>query len=115
LSCSTTADKSNCVLVDSVGAHGSNATVWRLGGASLHRGQTVTAGTPNMRALDLNGDGWVDAEALQSTYTPDYVSGAVYWQTWVSDGTHLTSTGCTSPTHTQPAAPAAPVAGSCVH
>jgi hypothetical protein len=115
LTCSTSADKSNCVLVASVGAHGSNAAVWRLGGATLHRGSTVASDSPNMRALDLNGDGWVDAEGLQNTYNPDYASGAVYWQTWISDGTHLTSTGCTPPTHSQPGAPAAPVTGTCAH
>jgi hypothetical protein len=115
LTCSTSPDKSNCVLIDSVGAHGSNVTVWRLGGATLHRGSTVASDSPDMRALDLNGDGWVDAEGLQNTHNPGNASGTVYWQTWISDGTHLTSTGCTPPSSSQPSAPAAPVTGTCAH
>ena len=113
LSCITGSSGANCVLVDYTGAHASNATVWTLAAGTLHRGATVTSDTPNMRADDLNGDGFVDAEALQNTYVPDYASGSVYWQTWTSDGSHLTSTGCSAPTHNPPAAPTAPLSGSC--
>jgi hypothetical protein len=113
LACSAAGAMPNCVVVDYTGAHASVATVWALARGTLHRGATVSSDTPGMSGRDLNADGFVDVVALQNDYTPDYATGKVYWQTWVSDGNHLTATGCTSPTHTPSPAPTQPVSGSC--
>ena len=113
ITCSTTASQSNCVLVDHVGAHGSDAIVFRLVGQALQRGSTVLAATPDMHASDLDGDGWVDAAGLQNTGVPNYATGRVYWQTWVSDGIRLRTTGCTSPAGSAPPAPTTLLRGSC--
>jgi hypothetical protein len=113
ISCQSSPDRSNCVLVDNVGAHGSTATVLRLAGGTLAVGSSVVATTPQMQATDVNHDGWVDAIGLQNTLKPDYATGTVYWQTWTSNGTQLTSTGCTPPTHTPPSPPSAPLLGQC--
>jgi hypothetical protein len=113
LACSTAGATPNCVVVDYTGAHASVATAWTLARGTLHRGATVSSDTPGMSGRDLDADGFVDVVALQNDYTPDYATGKVYWQTWVSDGNHLTGTGCTSPSHTPTPAPTQPVSGSC--
>ena len=113
ITCSSTPSQSNCVLVDHVGAHRSDAIVFRLAGGALRRGGTVAAATPEMHARDLNGDGWVDAAGLQNTGVPDYATGKVYWQTWASDGTGLRSTGCTGLAASAPPVPTTLLHGSC--
>jgi hypothetical protein len=113
LMCSTGGAVPNCVVVDYTGAHASLGTVWALSGGTLHRGSTVTVDTPGTSGRDLNGDGLVDVVALQNDYTPDYATGRVYWQTWVSNATKLTSTGCTTPSHAPAPAPTKLVTGSC--
>ena len=52
----------NCVVVDEVGAHGANATVWRLAfnSAKLTKAATVQTDTPSLSGRDLNADGFVD-------------------------------------------------------
>lgn len=113
ITCSSTTEQSNCVLVDFVGAHGSDGIVFRLSGGTLHRGSTVVVATPETHARDLNGDGWVDVAGLQNNYTPDYVTGKEYWQTWISDGLRLASTGCTAPATPAPPQPTGFVRGNC--
>jgi hypothetical protein len=105
----------NCIVVDYLGAHASNATVWALSGGTLHKGATVTVDSPGADGRNLNGDDFVDAIGLQNDYNPDYATGHVQWQTWVSDGHHLTSTGCTALSATAPPRPTAPATGTCVH
>jgi hypothetical protein len=102
-----------CVAVHFVGAHGSNATAWRRVGNALARGDTVTADTPQLFGRDLTGDGILDVVGLQNDFTPDYASGHVQWQTWVSDGTRLRSTGCTPLSAAPGPIPTAPVTGHC--
>jgi hypothetical protein len=113
ITCQVGTGTGNCVVVDTAGAHGSNATVWAFTGTTLKKGGTVTVATPETFARDLNGDRFVDVEGLQDTYTPTYATGKVYWQTWTSNGTTLTSTGCTAPTTTAAPRPTAPVTGHC--
>lgn len=115
LSCQTRGEQSNCILVDLVGAHGSIAHLIRDNNGSVVLGATASASTPTMAANDLNGDGWVDVVALQNDYQPSYVNGHVYWQTWLSDGTALKSSGCSGKSTVAEAAPAptAPLTGSC--
>jgi hypothetical protein len=113
ITCSSTPNEANCVLVDHVGAHGSDAIVFRISGGTLKRGSTVVASTPEMHAGDLNDDGWIDAAGLQNNGSPDYVTGKVYWQTWVSDGLRLNSTGCTALASTPGPQPTTPARGNC--
>ncbi|MDP9116463.1 MAG: hypothetical protein M3O28_04215, partial [Actinomycetota bacterium] len=113
LNCLYSPVRASCIVVDNVGAHGSKATLFRLDGSTLVKGAQVTSDSPQIQARDLNDDGWIDVEALQNTYQPDYATGAVYWQTWTSNGSELTSTGCTPATHTPPPAPLAPATGHC--
>lgn len=114
LSCSTGGALPNCIVVAYVGAHGAVGTVWVFAGGTLHRGGAADSDSPNLQGKDLNGDGLVDVEALQNNYTPNYATGQVYWQTWLSDGAKLTSTGCGSPSKSPPPAPSAPLKGKCV-
>lgn len=113
LSCANQGPRSNCVLVDLVGEHGSSARVLRAIGGQLSIGAAVTGRTPTMRAQDLNQDGWIDVAGLQNDETPSYAAGQVYWQTWLSDGTQLQSTGCGARSHNAGNAPSAPLTGSC--
>jgi hypothetical protein len=113
ITCSSTPNQSNCVLVNHVGEHASDGIVFRLSGNTLHRGSTVRATTRQMHARDLNGDGWVDVAGLQNTGKPDYATGQVYWQTWVSNGVFLNSTGCTGLASAADPQPAELVHGNC--
>lgn len=105
----------NCVVVDQVGAHGADATVWRLAlnSQKLTSAAKVEADTPSMAGRDLNGDGFVDVIGLQNNYTPDYATGKVQWQTWLFDGKTLSSTGCTPLSVSPPPRPTAAVTGPC--
>jgi hypothetical protein len=113
VSCQITDQRANCVVVNEVGAHGSDATAYLFTGTSLRRGDTVTAATPEMLPRDLNNDGTIDAAGLQNDYTPNYATGKVQWQTWTSDGLRFTSTGCGPKSTTAPPKPTAPLTGPC--
>lgn len=113
LSCLANGDRSNCILVDLIGAHGSVAHLVRESNGQLVLGVSVQAATPTMQARDLNQDGWIDVSGLQNDQTPNYAAGQVYWQTWLSDGAQLRSTGCGPRSHSSGAAPSAPLTGSC--
>jgi hypothetical protein len=114
LACSS-ARELTCVAADYDAAHGSNATAWRRVANALVQGDTVTADSPQIFGRDLTGDGIVDVVGLQNDLTPDYATGHVQWQTWISDGTRLRSTGCTALAATPPPNPSAPVTGRCAH
>ena len=105
--------KTTCVVVDDVGAHGSTATLWAFANQTLTKGAVVNSDTPSMFARDLNADGLVDVVAMQNDYTPNYATGKVQWQTWLSDGAKLTSTGCTPLATTPSPRPTAPATGKC--
>lgn len=112
ITCSSDPRVANCVLVDRVGAGASDAIVWRLTAGTLQRGSTVLASTTHMQALDLNHDGLIDAAGLQNATRPGD-SGKVYWQTWLSDGLHLATSGCTAPDVQAPPVPSAPERANC--
>lgn len=103
----------NCVTVAYVGAHGAIARSWKVVGNTLAASGEAQSSTPNMQSADLNGDGYVDARGLQSTYEPDHATGKVFWQTWTSDGSTLASTGCGPQASTKPPAPTTPQSGAC--
>ncbi len=112
LSCSP-APRPNCGLALFVGAHASEAVgLLRVGEGFQPYGQ-ANSNTPTTKVGDLNGDGWIDVSAIQNTYRPSYATAKVYWQTSTSDGTTYTSTGCGTPSHQPPPAPAAPLTGTC--
>lgn len=113
IACSVTDQHGSCVVVNEVGAHGSDATAYVFTGSALQHGDTVTAATPDMFPRDLNADGLIDAEGLQNDYTPDYATGKVQWQTWTSNGLHFTSTGCGPKSSVAPPKPTAPLTGPC--
>src|SRR5439155_15823771 len=96
-----------------VGAHGSTSTLWAFAKQRLTKGATVNSDTPSMFARDLNADGLLDVVAQQNNYTPDYATGKVQWQTWLSDGSNLTSTGCTPLTTAPAPRPTSAVTGKC--
>lgn len=113
LACSATPQK-RCVVVDYTGAHAAVGRLWKVMGNTLVAGGTATSDTPGMHATDLNKDGYVDVVALQNDYTPDYATGKVYWQTWVSNGQSLVSTGCSAKASGDlPPQPVTPQTGSC--
>jgi hypothetical protein len=103
----------HCVVVDYSGAHGAVGRLWRIVGSTLEAADEVTSATPEMHAVDLEGNGSIDVQALQNNYEPDYATGKVYWQTWTSDGESLTSTGCGPAASTAPPPPTAPLTGVC--
>lgn len=113
IACSITNQQGSCVVVNEVGAHGSDAIAFVFTGTALQRGDTVTASTPEMFPRDLNADGTIDAEGLQNDYTPDYATGKVQWQTWTSNGLHFTSTGCGPKSSVAPPRPTTLQTGPC--
>lgn len=113
LSCMSNGELSHCIVVDQIGAHSSIGYLLRVRNGALALGPSVQAATPTMQAADLNQDGWIDIAGLQNDYTPNYASGQVYWQTWVSDGTQLRSTGCGALGHAASSPPTAPLTGKC--
>ena len=105
--------KPNCVVADAVGAHASSFYGFLVNQNSMTQFDTNGSDTPGTKPKDLNGDGWIDVATEQNDYTPDYATGKSYWQTFQSDGNHLTSTGCTVPTHNLPPVPTKLVTGAC--
>ena len=102
LTCSTR-PAPNCVVVAGFAMHASKAYGVSFADDSVNLYDHVTSDTPVVVAKDLDGDGWVDAIAEQSTEHPSYAAAPRYWVSYLSDGHHLTGTGCTTPTmHAQP-------------
>jgi hypothetical protein len=62
---------------------------------------------------DLDRNGWLDVIAEVSTERPSYATGPRYWATYVSDGHHLTGTGCTTPTLRPQREPTIVITGDC--
>jgi hypothetical protein len=113
LACATHNGTGGCVVVDQVGVHAATATAYAFDGSMLHRGSVADGNTPEAFARDLDGNGTLDVAALQNDYQPDYATGQVQWQTWRSDGSTLTSTGCTPLASTAPPRPTAFASGHC--
>jgi hypothetical protein len=105
----------DCVLVDFTGAHAAIAHPIVLAGPFISVGKAVTSDTPEVHALDLDGDTWLDVYGLQNNYEPDYASGQVQWQTWqrTKYGTALVSTGCGTLASTAEPAPSTLLTGAC--
>jgi hypothetical protein len=112
--CSAT-PQPNCVVVDATGAHASAFYGFLVHPTSMTQFDTNVSDTPDTKAVDLNADGWIDVVTEQNTYLPTYATGTVYWQTFTSDGVHLSSTGCSVPVNPNDLAPApsAPLTGTC--
>lgn len=108
LTCLAHARTPHCVLTDSAGMHASVAEMVLLqGGHLVHpSGAELTANSPGTRAVDLNGDGWLDIVAVTNDYKPDYAQGQNYWQTaryndgrFVVTGCQVQQRGAPMPTH----------------
>ncbi len=87
--------RASCVVVNRKAGNVRSAHLWILEGGSLRAAGHVSANSSRIVANDLNGDGVLDLVVLQ-------VNGInqSYWETFVSGGGHLTSTGCRRPPKT---------------
>jgi hypothetical protein len=102
LTCSTRPEP-NCVVVDDIAMHAAKAWGVTFADDNVDLYDHVTTDTPVIVAKDLDGTGWIDVVAEQSTERPSYAAAPRFWVSFVSDGHHLTGTGCTTPTmHEQP-------------
>jgi len=102
LTCSSRPEP-NCVVVDGIAMHAAKAWGVTFADDSVDLYDRLTTDTPVIVAKDLDGNGWIDAVAVQSTERPSYAVAPRFWVSFVSDGHHLTETGCTTPTmHPQP-------------
>jgi hypothetical protein len=96
----------NCVLIDSLGMHASIAEVVILAGGRLVHpsGAEAVADSGEMRAADLDGDGYLDIVATTNDYQPNYAQGHDYWQTSRYRAGRFVVTGCTRQQGTPPPA-----------
>lgn len=70
LRCSTSTEHLRCVVVASVGAHGSEADLFLADGTVVTRLPPITTGSPGIEALDLDGDGDLDLAVPANDYEP---------------------------------------------
>jgi hypothetical protein len=112
LTCSPT-PIANCVVVDGVGAHASQATGYRIENDELIRFDDVTSDTPVTDGIDLDGNGLIDIVTEVSTENPSYATGKRFWATLTSDGAHFSATGCSTPTFRAQPEPKQPLTGTC--
>lgn len=103
----------NCVVVDGVGMHAAIAYGVAFEDGALYLYGHVSTDTPVIVAKDLDRNGWLDVIAEVSTERPSYATGPRYWATYVSDGQHLTGTGCTTPTMRPQPEPTIVITGDC--
>jgi hypothetical protein len=96
LTCLATAAQPNCMLTDSAGMHASIAELVLLSGGRLVHpaGAEATADSGAMHAVDLDGDGYLDAVGATNDYQPNYAEGTNYWQTFRYTDGQLGVTGC---------------------
>jgi len=84
------------VLVDSAGMHASIAELLQVqDGRLVHPPNAdVTADSPDMKAADLDQDGYLDVIGTTNDYTPNYAQGHNYWQTFRYADGQFVPTGC---------------------
>lgn len=90
----------NCVVVSPVGLHAAIGEMVLLSGSDLiDTGAYITATTPRIVAVDLNGDGYLDLAARDSDYLPNFAQGHLFDRTYSYDRAagRFVGTGCTSP------------------
>jgi hypothetical protein len=114
ITCASSGPEPNCVLIDSLGMHANVAEVIVLHDDRLAHAAAAQAiaDSPGMRAVDLNGDGYLDVVGSTNDYQPDYAQGHNYWQTFRYQDGRLDVTGCT-PQGTGAAAPTHLLTGTC--
>ena len=117
LTCKAAAPEPNCMLTDGDGAHSAAAqlVVLRAGRLLAPNGAGVVADLPTVVVRDLDGDGYLDAVALDSDYTPNFAQGHLFWNTYRFAGERLTSTGCVRRAAPSDPAPTRIVTGPCPH
>jgi hypothetical protein len=113
VTCETKTTDPGCVLIDGQGAHSGTAQEIVLRGGRLAPTAMVASDSPTIVARDIDGDGDLDVEALDSDYTPNYAAGHLIWHTYRLDGDQLASTGCSTPTSAKSPPPNAFATGSC--
>jgi hypothetical protein len=84
----------NCVVVDSLGMHASVAEMVLLRGGRLMHTAEAMADAPDMTAVDLDRDGYLDVIGTVNDYTPNFAQGHNYWQTQRYSGGRFVVTGC---------------------
>lgn len=94
LTCLTTTQAPNCVVVDSLGMHASVAEMVLLQGQRLVHAAEAVADAPGMSAVDLDNDGYLDVIGTVNDYTPNFAQGHNYWQTLRYSAGRFTITGC---------------------
>ncbi|MCW2524503.1 MAG: hypothetical protein JWO63_2838 [Frankiales bacterium] len=89
----------NCVVVSGVGLHAALAEMVLMSGSDLiDTGAYITATTPRVVAVDLNGDGYLDLAARDSDYKPNFAEGHLFDRTYSYDRAsgRFVGTGCTA-------------------
>jgi len=114
LTCEVRGPEPNCVLVDSVGMHSNVAemVILRAGRLIHPTDAAVTTDVTGMRAVDLDGDRYLDVIGSTNDYQPNYAQGHNYWQTFQYRDGSLASTGCAPQPQGAPA-PTHLLTGSC--
>ncbi|MBI3687316.1 MAG: hypothetical protein HY241_08275 [Actinobacteria bacterium] len=69
----------------------------------LSRNGVFTADTPQIRAVDLDGDGVDEILGMVSDYQPDFATGTDYWIQWVWRAGRYIADGCRQAQPGQPA------------
>jgi hypothetical protein len=101
------------VVVDGIAMHAAKAWGVSFADDNVDLYDSVVTDTPVIVAKDVDGNGWIDALAVQSTERPSYAAAPRFWVTFVSDGHHLTGTGCTTPTMDEQPVPTIVLTGDC--
>lgn len=114
LTCSTRTPHLHCVLAAVVGAHSAQAQLYLASDGRFVLPQPVVTDTPDIRAVDLDGDGDLDLQVAVNDYEPDYADGGTYWQTWRLYNQAYIRTGCTATAYGQePTPPSTLIYGAC--
>lgn len=88
----------HCFVPAGVGAHGGVLNVVAVSATGrltdLSAGGKYAADTPDLRGVDLNGDGVDEIVGTVNNYRPDYATGVNYWIVWAWQGRTYVNRGC---------------------
>lgn len=88
----------HCFVPAAVGAHGGVINVVAVSATGrltdLSAGGRYTADTPDLRGVDLDGDGIDEIVGTVNDYQPDYATGTNYWIVRAWQGTRYVDRGC---------------------
>lgn len=114
LTCLTSGREPNCDLIDSRGMHAQIAEMLILrGGRLVHPARAeAISNSFGMRAVDLNGDRYLDVIGTTNDYRPNFAQGHNYWQTFRYQNGQLRLTGCAPKSGNAPA-PSSLLTGTC--